>query len=201
MFKAGIYGLSFTVLITLLMLARAGCSGSRVTENHSLKALAGDTIRIDSAPNGKKVATETKIEVSKSTFNDLNAGEIGHLEKDFAQPFERVQEKTDINLQTITTLKAVVKDTTVQIPGSDSLKKAKVMHFNGKWKKERVIMVGDTAYSTDTSTLRIVRMQVLGKRTKKFLFVRYGPRKKEYKTLIFNPNTGIVSLKNMSVIQ
>jgi hypothetical protein len=171
------------------------------TENESLQSLAGDSLRIDRTPDGKKVATETSIEVSKSTFEDLNKPEITRLEEQFQQDFNRVQSKTDIQLETVTALKAVVKDTVAAIPGTDSLRKAKVIHFKSTWKNEEVVIIGDTAYSTDTSKLRIVRMETLGKRTRRFLFVRYGPRKREYKTLIFNPNTGIVSISNMSVIK
>lgn len=179
------------------------------TESQGLLSIIHDTIQIEVSPDGKKVATQAVVEVSKQTFSALQGQDIKGLERSFDLKFGFVEEKLDLVMTTVSKSKAVVHDTVFvkssSVPGGPSGRdsvRAKVIHFKGRWKREKITLIGDTAYSSDTSTIKLVRLKVKGKRTKSFLgLFRYGPRKQEYKTLIFNPDTGIDTLSQINIIQ
>lgn len=170
------------------------------TENRGLQSVLLDSLRVERSKTGETVATQPKIEVSKATFEAVTSADLKSLERKFDQKFNRVYEKSDLVLSTVTNLKAPIHDTILISPKKDTTR-AKVIHFKSAWKNEKVLLVGDSAYSTDTARTKVVRLAVKGKRSKKFLFIRYGPRKEEYKTLIFNPDTRIDTLTNFSIIQ
>lgn len=160
---------------------------------------SGKTAQIGQTPKGQPIALEPVFQVSKPTFQTLTEKEMQAIQAETGQKFKRVEEKVLLSVSTISEQKAKLKDTVLSKPGALGMVPAKVAHFRDRWRSGVVTIVGDTAYLVDTARVKIVRLKTKGKRSRKFLFFRYGPRQEEYQTIIFNPGSRIDTISNLSI--
>lgn len=169
-------------------------------EVKALAAIAsGNTAQIGQTPKGQPIALEPVFQVSRPTFQTLTETEMQAIQAETGQKFKRVEEKVALSVSTISEQKAKLKDTVLSKPGALGMVPAKVAHFRDRWRTGVVTIVGDTAYLVDTARVKIVRLKTKGKRSRKFLFFRYGPRQEEYQTIIFNPGSRIDTISNLSI--
>lgn len=169
-------------------------------EAKALTAIAsGNTAQIGQTQQGQAIAREPVLQVSKPTFQELTEPEMWAIQNQTGEKFKRVEEKVTLSLSTISSQKAKLRDTLIQKPGEPGSKPGKVAHFRSAWRSGVVTIVGDTAYLIDTARVKIIRLKTKGKRSRKFLFFRYGPRQEVYQTIIFNPGSRIDTISNLSI--
>lgn len=197
----------FIIILLLLLFGSAaalvpairGCQ-QKSKEVKTLATIAsGKAAEIGQTAKGQPIAVEPVLQVSKPTFQTLTETEMQAIQAETGQKFKRVEEKVALSVSTISEQKAKLRDTVLSKPGSLGMVPAKVAHFRDRWRSGVVTIVGDTAYLVDTARVKIVRLKTKGKRSRKFLFFRYGPRQEEYQTIIFNPGSQIDTISNLSI--
>jgi len=159
---------------------------------------------ITKSPTGETVASQPKAEVSKETFSNLMDDKLAEYSKKTNQDLGKVLSVVEAKLTTDRIVKVPVHDTTViRITVRDTIRvAAKVLKWHSKFESGTVLVDGDSATVQTKTTNQIAVLESKDRwKAKHILPWNWGKRKRNIKLLVFNPNTSIDTLSNLSIIQ
>jgi hypothetical protein len=173
-------------------------------EIKGLNQAANPQTIITKSPTGETVASQTKAEVSKETFSNLMDDKLAEYSKKTNQDLGKVLSVVEAKLTTDRIVKVPVHDTTViRITVRDTIRiPAKVLKWHSKFESGTVLVDGDSATVQTKTTNQIAVLESKDRwKAKHILPWNWGKRKRNIKLLVFNPNTSIDTLSNLSIIQ
>jgi hypothetical protein len=173
-------------------------------EVSGLNQVANPQTTITKSATGETVASQPKAEVSKETFSNLMDEKLAEYSKKTNQDLGRVLSVVEAKLSTDGIAKVPVHDTTViRITIRDTVRiPAKVLRWKSRFESGTVLVEGDSA-TVQTKTvnqLAVIESKDRWK-PKHILPWNWGKRKRNIKLLVFNPNTSIDTLSNLSIIK
>jgi hypothetical protein len=173
-------------------------------EIRGLKQVANPHTTITKSATGETVASQPKAEVSKETFSNLMDEKLAAYSKKTNQDLGKVLSVVEAKLSTDRIVKVPVHDTTViRITVRDTIRiPAKVLKWNSRFESGTVLVEGDSA-TVQTKTINQIAVLESKDRwkAKHILPWNWGKRKRNIKLLVFNPNTSIDTLSNLSIIK
>jgi hypothetical protein len=159
---------------------------------------------ITKSETGETVASQPKAEVSKETFSNLMDEKLEQYSRQTQQDLGKVYSLVDVTLSTIKSQKLPVKDSVI-ITYRDSVvirDSVRAIRWNGRFENGLVLIKGDSA-TVNTQTVN--KLAVLESKdrwkAKHILPWNWGKRKKRVKLLVFNPDSRVDTLTNLSIIQ
>lgn len=173
-------------------------------EIKGLNQVANPQTIITKSPTGETVASQPKAEVSKETFSNLMDDKLAEFSKKTNQDLGKVLSVVEAKLTTDRIVKVPVHDTTViRITVRDTIRiPAKVLKWHSKFESGTVLVEGDSATVQTKTTNQIAVLESKDRwKAKHILPWNWGKRKRNIKLLVFNPNTSIDTLSNLSIIQ
>ncbi len=173
-------------------------------EIKGLKQVANPQTIITKSPTGETVASQPKAEVSKETFSNLMDEKLAEYSKKTNQDLGKVLSVVEAKLSTDRIVKVPVHDTTViRITVRDTIRiPAKVLKWNSRFESGTVLVEGDSATVQTKTTNQIAVLESKDRWKPKHIFPwNWGKRKRNIKLLVFNPNTSIDTLSNLSIIK
>jgi hypothetical protein len=159
---------------------------------------------ITKSATGETVASQPKAEVSKETFSNLMDDKLAEFSKKTNQDLGKVLSVVEAKLTTDRIVKVPVHDTTViRITVRDTIRiPAKVLKWQSKFESGTVLVEGDSATVQTKTTNQIAVLESKDRwKAKHILPWNWGKRKRNIKLLVFNPNTSIDTLSNLSIIK
>jgi hypothetical protein len=173
-------------------------------EIKGLNQVANPQTIITKSPTGETVASQPKAEVSKETFSNLMDDKLAEYSKKTNQDLGKVLSVVEAKLTTDRIVKVPVHDTTViRITVRDTIRiPAKVLKWHSKFESGTVLVEGDSATVQTKTTNQIAVLESKDRwKAKHILPWNWGKRKRNIKLLVFNPNTSIDTLSNLSIIK
>lgn len=173
-------------------------------EIKGLKQVANPQTTITKSATGETVASQPKAEVSKETFSNLMDEKLAAYSKKTNQDLGKVLSVVEAKLSTDRIVKVPVHDTTViRITVRDTIRiPAKVLKWNSRFESGTVLVEGDSATVQTKTTNQIAVLESKDRwKPKHILPWNWGKRKRNIKLLVFNPNTSIDTLSNLSIIK
>jgi hypothetical protein len=173
-------------------------------EIKGLKQVANPHTTITKSATGETVASQPKAEVSKETFSNLMDEKLAEYSKKTNQDLGKVLSVVEAKLSTDRIVKVPVHDTTViRITVRDTIRiPAKVLKWNSRFESGTVLVEGDSATVQTKTTNQIAVLESKDRwKAKHILPWNWGKRKRNIKLLVFNPNTSIDTLSNLSIIK
>jgi hypothetical protein len=173
-------------------------------EIKGLNQVANPQTIITKSPTGETVASQPKAEVSKETFSNLMDDKLAEYSKKTNQDLGKVLSVVEAKLTTDRIVKVPVHDTTViRITVRDTIRvAAKVLKWQSKFESGTVLVEGDSATVQTKTTNQIAVLESKDRwKARHILPWNWGKRKRNIKLLVFNPNTSIDTLSNLSIIQ
>ena len=159
---------------------------------------------ITKSATGETVASQPKAEVSKETFSNLMDEKLAEYSKKTNQDLGKVLSVVEAKLTTDRIVRVPVHDTTViRITVRDTIRvSAKVLKWQSKFESGTVMVEGDSATVQTKTTNQIAVLESKDRwKARHILPWNWGKRKRNIKLLVFNPNTSIDTLSNLSIIQ
>lgn len=203
--------LRLLIVLCCLILGMAGyiyhdhSQRSKLKEEVSgLNQVANPQTTITKSKTGETVASQPKAEVSKETFSNLMDEKLKEYSKKTNQDLGKVLSVVEAKLRTDGIVKVPVHDTTViRITVRDTVRiPAKVLRWNSRFESGTVLVEGDSATVQTKSVNQIAVLESKDRwKPKHILPWNWGKRKRNIKLLVFNPNTSIDTLSNLSIIK
>jgi len=152
-------------------------------------------------PTGESVTSQTQATVSKVTFNDLKGEQIKALESKFDTRFGKVEGMIEAAMTT--TNKPIIVPVHDTVWKHDTIHEpAKVIRWSGRFESGTVIVGKDSARVQTSVVNKLAILQTRDRWKLKHLWPgNWGKRKNRVQLLVFNPNTHVDTLSNLSVIQ
>jgi uncharacterized protein YdcH (DUF465 family) len=201
--------ISIPVILFVLVLAmgiyliyRERKFGQVVSENGNLlKLLSTKNQEVIKGDSGETLIRQSKVEVSRQTFNQIMGEKIDQLETRLNTRFNRIETITDFSVKTITKQKLHGKDT-VMVWHFDSTAAPKmdtvlVFRFTDKFGSSQITVKGKEAIKIDSTVNSFYIIEDKEKWKLKHLFKR---REKRFNLVIMNPNSRLDTLRNLSVM-
>jgi hypothetical protein len=173
-------------------------------EIKGLKQVANPHTTVTKSATGETVASQPKAEVSKETFSNLMDEKLAEYSKKTNQDLGKVLSVVEAKLRTDGIVKVPVHDTTViRITIRDTVRiPAKVLRWKSRFESGTVLVEGDSATVQTKTTNQIAVLESKDRwKPKHILPWNWGKRKRNIKLLVFNPNTSIDTLSNLSIIK
>jgi hypothetical protein len=170
------------------------------TEVKGLNQIAAPQTTITKSETGETVASQPKAEVSKETFSNLMDEKLKAYSEKTNQHLGKVLSVVEARLSTEQIIKVPVNDTIIL---RDTIRQvAKVLKWKSQFESGTVLIEGDSATVETKSVNKIAMLESKDRWKPKHIFPwNWGKRKRNIKLLVFNPNTSVDTLSNLSIIQ
>lgn len=159
-------------------------------------------------PTGESVTSQVESKVDKATFNNLKGDEIKQMGKTTGVDLGTVKsiiqstmrsefQKTVPVRDTIYKVMTIIKKDTVW-----KIDSGRVIRWSGKFESGTVLVRKDSALIQTSVVNKLAILQTRDRWKFKHLWPgNWGKRKNRVQLLVFNPNTHVDTLSNLSVIQ
>jgi hypothetical protein len=200
-----VYGIWLVIIVSLAVVTyRIHSQKKLITEVAGLNQVVNPETVIAKSETGETVASQPKAEVSKETFSNLMDEKLAEYQRKTQQDLGKVYSIVDVTLSTIKSQKLPVKDSVI-ITYRDSVvirDSVRAIRWNGSFENGLVLIKGDSATVNTQTVNKLAVMETKDRwKAKHILPWNWGKRKKRVKLLVFNPDSRVDTLTNLSIIQ